>query len=96
MKQFKLSEKAKRKFRYGTNSIILLAVVIVVTVLANVLLEQIPMSVDLTAESLYTITDTTKNILKDLDKDVTIYALYDRVQGESSKNTFNIIKYGYI
>ena len=93
MKQFKLSEKAKRKFRYGTNSIILLAVVIVVTVLANVLLEQIPMSVDLTVESLYTITDTTKNILKDLDKDVTIYALYDRVQGESSQNTFNIIKY---
>lgn len=93
MKKLKLSEKTKRKFRYGTNSIILLAVVIVVAVLANILLEQVPMSVDITAESLYTITDTTKDILKGLEKDVTIYALYDRVKGESSTTTFNIIKY---
>ena len=93
MKKIKLSEKTKRKFRYGTNSIILLIVVIVVAVLVNVLLEQLPMSVDITAESLYTITDTTKDILKKLDKDVQIYALYDRVQGESTTSTFNIIKY---
>ena len=93
MKKVQLSEKTKRKFRYGTNSIILLIVVIVIAILANILLEQIPMSVDITAESLYTITDTTKDILKGLEKDVHIYALYDRVKGEASTTTFNIIKY---
>ena len=80
MAKFKLSEKAKRRFRYGTNSVILMVAVVVIAVLVNVLLEQLPMSVDITSESLYSITDKTKEILNSLDKDVEIYALYDRAK----------------
>ena len=70
MRKINFSEKTKRRFRYGTNSIILMAVVIAVAVLVNVLLEQLPMSADLTKESLYSITDTTKKVLSELDRDV--------------------------
>ena len=93
MKKLQISERTKRRFRYGTNSIVLIIAVIIVAVLVNLLLEQFPMSVDMTAESLYTITDTTRETLQNLDKDVTIYALYDRVKGEASSSTFNVIKY---
>lgn len=65
MRKINFSEKTKRRFRYGTNSIILMAVVIAVAVLVNVLLEQLPMSADLTKESLYSITDTTKKVLSE-------------------------------
>lgn len=92
MRKINFSEKTKRRFRYGTNSIVLMAVVIVVAVLVNVLLEQLPMSVDLTKEALYSITDTTKKILSELDRDVEIIALYDKVKGESSSSTAQVIK----
>lgn len=93
MAKFKLSEKAKRRFRYGTNSVILMVAVVVIAVLVNVLLEQLPMSVDITSESLYSITDKTKEILNSLDKDVEIYALYDRAKGEAKTGTSTVMKY---
>ncbi len=93
MAKFKLSEKTKRRFRYGTNSVILMIVVIVVAVLVNVVLEQLPMTVDITAESLYSVTDTTKDLLEALDKDVEIYALYDQAEGESSSTVAPVMKY---
>ncbi len=72
-----------RSLRYGTNSIILTAVVIAIAVVVNLLVNATGMKFDLTPNKLYTIGDKTKEVLKDLNKDVTIYGLFD----ESKINT---------
>jgi len=83
-----LSKKIKRsfttgKFAKGTNTFILIVVAVAIMVLANVLLEQLPLNIDTTAEGLYTLTDTTKKVLSELEEKIQIYALYDRVAGEA-------------
>ena len=88
-----LSEKTRRRLRFGTNAIVVAIVVVVVVLLANILLSRINMSVDLTGEALYSITDTSKKILSGLNQDVKIYALYDRIKGEGSASAAPIIKY---
>ena len=89
----KLSEKTKRKLKYGTSSIIVIIAVIVIVVLVNLLLEQLPLTADITAESLYSITDQTKECLDGLDKYVTIYALFDKTKGETTTGYAEVIKY---
>lgn len=90
---FKLSEKAKRRFRFGTNALILMIVVIVVVVLANLLIEQLPLTADLTSEELYSVSEDTYEILDGLEKDVEIYALYDEAKGKTDSNLASIMKY---
>ena len=88
----KLSEKTRRKLKYGTGAIIVIVVVAVLAILLNVLLEQLPMSVDITSESLYSITDETKTVLDELEKDVTVYALFDKTKA-STQGYSEIINY---
>ena len=90
---FNLSEKTKRRFRFGTNAVVLMIVVMVVAVLVNLVLEQLPMTVDLTSEELYSVTDKTYEILDDLDKEVEVYALFDQAKGETDSNLASIMKY---
>jgi len=66
-----------RNLKYGTNSVILIAVVIAIAVVVNLLVGMADIKVDLTPNKLYSLSDTTKDILKNLDKDVTIYGLFD-------------------
>ncbi len=73
-----------RSLKYGSNSIILTAVVVAIAVIINVLvvtmpdkLGMAPLKLDLTSNKLYSVGDTTKDILKSLQKDVTIYGMFD-------------------
>ena len=66
-----------RSFKYGTNSMILIAVVVAIAVVVNLLVGMTDLKLDLTPNKLYSITDTTKDILKNLEKDVVIYGLFD-------------------
>lgn len=91
----KLSEKTKRRFRYGTNSVILTAVVIVVTVIFNIVLEKLPLTFDLTAQKLYTLSGDSAEILDEVEKKghkIEIIALYDKVKGESDINRSVVMK----
>lgn len=67
----------RKSLKYGSNSIILIAVVVAIAVLVNILVGMTSLKWDLTPNKLYSISDTTKDILKDLNKDVTIYGLFD-------------------
>lgn len=73
-----------RTFKYGTNSVILIAVVVAIAVILNILVDMAQVKWDLTPNKLYSIGDTTKKILKELDKDVTIYGLFDESKISSS------------
>lgn len=91
----KISEKTKRRFRYGTNSLILTAVVIVITVILNILLEKLPLTFDLTAQKLYTLSEDSVEILDEVKKNgnsVEIIALYDKVKGEADSNKSVVMK----
>jgi len=79
-----------RTLKYGTNSVILIAAVIAIAVVLNILVDMAQAKWDLTPNKLYSIGDTTKKILKELDKDVTIYGLFDesRISSSSSDKEF--------
>ncbi|MCR5694795.1 MAG: GldG family protein [Clostridia bacterium] len=65
-----------------TNLIVFAAIAVAVFVLVNLLAQFIP-NIDNTTGGIFTLTDTTKKTLSELNKDVTIYALFDRVEGEA-------------
>lgn len=66
-----------RSLKYGTNAFILVAAVVAIAVFINVLVGMVEVKWDLTPNKLYSITDTTKDILENLEKDVVIYGLFD-------------------
>ncbi len=71
-----------KRFAKNTNMAVLVIVAVAVFVLVNILFRLLP-DIDLTTGKLFTLTDVTRREMNALEKDVTIYALYDRVEGES-------------
>ncbi len=82
-----------RSLKYGSNSLILIAAVIGIAVLANVLVSPAVMkqiinkdslSIDLTPNKLFTLGEQTDEIVGSLNKEVKVYALYteDRVKSD--------------
>lgn len=67
----------KRSFKYGSNSIILIVAVVVIAILVNLFVGMVDVKVDLTPNKLFSLTDVTKSLLKDLKQDVTITGLFD-------------------
>ncbi|MBQ7841767.1 MAG: Gldg family protein [Lachnospiraceae bacterium] len=67
-----------KTLQFGAYSTGMIAMVLVIAVFANMALSSLPDSytkIDVTDEKLYSITDTTKNLVKNLNEDVTIYIL---------------------
>lgn len=69
-----------RSLKYGSNSVILVAAIIAIAVFVNILVGMTTIKWDLTPNKLFSISDTTKEILSNLDKDVTIYGLFDETK----------------
>lgn len=66
-----------KNLKYGTNAVILVVVVLAIAVVVNMLVGMTDLKLDLTPNKLYSISDTTKDILKNVEKDVIIYGLFD-------------------
>jgi ABC-2 type transport system permease protein len=86
----KVAEVFKRFFRsrslkYGANSIILIIAVIAIVVVVNKLTDMAGLKLDLTPNKIYTMSGENKDILKTLDKDVTIYGLFDEASVSSAE-----------
>lgn len=63
-------------FRYGTFSIIITAVVIAIIVGVNLVVSQLPtelLNIDISEQKLYSVGDTTKELVSTLNEDVSIY-----------------------
>ncbi len=79
MKKFKLTSSANGKvFRSGLYSTAILAAAIVLAVLVNLLVGAIPSKYtefDLSAAKMYTLGDSSRELMQSLDQDVTIYYL---------------------
>lgn len=69
---------SSKKLKLGVFSSAMVVIGIVVTVAVNLVVNALPSSItsiDLTAQKMYSISDDTKEILHNLDEDVTIYVL---------------------
>jgi ABC-2 type transport system permease protein len=66
-----------RNFKYGTNAVILVVSVVVIAILVNILVGMADLKLDLTPNKLFSLTDVTKNELKNLKRDVEIIGLFD-------------------
>ena len=79
MKKFKISSSANGKvFRSGLYSTAILAAAIVLAVLFNLLVGALPQKYtefDLSAAKMYTLGDSSKQLMQSLDQDVTVYYL---------------------
>ena len=67
-----------KQFSFGAYSTGMIAVAVVVAVLVNIVVGELPGSItniDLTGEKLYSLTDQTKEFVKNLEEDITIYVL---------------------
>ncbi len=77
-----------KRMRYGSMStvilVVFLAVVIVINVLVSVIIDRFPLTIDLTDDSIYGLTDDSIEYLSTLDKDVTIYVLSDESTFQTS------------
>ncbi len=74
-RRYSISVKHMTAGAYSTGMI---AVAVAMTVLVNTIVAQLPGSVtalDLSADKMYSLTDVTKNFLKELEQDVTIYVM---------------------
>lgn len=77
--------------RYGTYSIIMTAVVIAIVILVNMIAGQLPdrvKNIDLSGNALYEITKTSKELLKDLDKEVQFHVLAEKSSVDERIQTF--------
>ena len=67
-----------KKFKYGGYATVMTAIVIAAVIVVNLLAGLIPLRLDLTRNKLYTLSEQTYDVLKNLDEDVTIYLLVNQ------------------
>lgn len=70
-----------KSLKFGAYSTGMIAAAVAIVVVANIVLDEMPStwtSVDLTSEKLYSLTDQTKEYVKGIDEDVTIYVLVNK------------------
>ncbi len=65
-----------KKMKYGTNATILTVVFIAILVVLNLIVGTLDLKLDLTKEKLFSLDQQTLDVLKSLDKEISIYALY--------------------
>lgn len=86
------SEKTKRILRFGSGSVFMLIAAVVLFVVLNIILEQLPLSIDVSQDKMYTLSDKTVEKVESLQEKVEIIALYDRVRGEANSQKATIIR----
>jgi hypothetical protein len=87
----KMGNNKRTSLKYGSLSIVSIIVVIVIAVLVNLTMLKLDIKVDITPNKIYSISDKSKDIIKNLKKDVTIYGLFD--EGSIPNDVSNSIGY---
>lgn len=69
--------KYSRSLKYGSNAVILTAIVVALAVFLNMLVGLINVKWDLTPNKVFSVSNTTRDIIKELDRNVEIISLND-------------------
>ena len=85
-----------RKFRYGSASVIYIAIIVAVVVVLNIfadfLTDRFSLKVDMTEEGIYSLTDETRTVLGELDKNVKIYILASQAEMETDASAAQMLE----
>lgn len=76
-------KKAENKISNAIHMMVMTAIVFIAIVLGNILIDKLTNRVDISVFDMYSLTDTTKNVLDKLEKEVTIYIVADGPSNES-------------
>ncbi len=76
---------ADKRIKYGSNTVIVIALIIGILVLVNYLSTRRFLRFDLTEDKRYTVSKATKNVIKDLDDIVTITAYFSTEPAEVNR-----------
>ena len=92
----RLAQKRRRRFGLVATLITVgvVAAVVVLNVLAGVLMDRYPLSIDLTSGSLYGISDETIDYIQSLDQDVTIHVLATKESLAYSYDYMDLVQAG--
>lgn len=82
---------ASRRLKYGTSAIVIMLSTIILFIVMNLLVGLIPWQVDLTPEGLYSVGEQTEELLGSVNKEVTIYGLFDPTKIDASNNYSGIM-----
>lgn len=90
MKDLKIKETFKSiKFKGGAYTTAVSLVVIVIILLVNIIVTELGIQIDVTSDNLYTLTDTTKDYVKSIDDEVTLYYLVEA--GNEDQQTKEVV-----
>lgn len=91
-KEYAASMFQTNSFHHGSYSILLSCIVIALAIIVNLVVNALPSSmihVDISSNQVYTLSDQTKEIVKNLEQDITIYALY--TDGNEDETTMQLL-----
>lgn len=87
--------KNKKTFRYSVNSSVIIVGAIIITLLLNAILvtlnDKFSLEIDFTEDGIYELTDTTKDLLDQLEKDVEILMFTDGMESEQVSMIKNVL-----
>ena len=84
---------SSKKFRYGSSSFIIVAVVIALFIVVNITVPLLELEFDLTPEGLYTLSDTSREIIDGMDDEIEIIGLMDPTKVSSESSYYKVIKF---
>ena len=88
--------KNAKKLKYGINSTVIVIGAIIATILINSILvafdDKISLEIDLTQNEIYKLSDSTKEVVKNINKDTKIGILYDGREVDESDEFMSVIK----
>ena len=83
----------RRDAKYGTNALVTIIAVLGIIILVNFIVSKRNYRMDLTAGNLFSLSEQTVKILKNLDKNVEIYAFFKSIEDRQMRNL--MIEYAY-
>ncbi len=86
--QFRQKQINKRSLKYGTGSLLSVLIMLGIVVLLAFVTSRHTARADLTAQGLYSLSEQTKSVLNDLNKDVNIIAFYKQSDQVMAKDIF--------
>ena len=88
--------KNTKKVKYGINSSVIIIGAIIAVILFNSILvafdDKISLEIDLTQNEIYKLSDSTKEVVKDIDEDTKIAILYDGKEVDASDEFLVVMK----
>ena len=80
----------EKRVRYGGYATLVTLAALVILIVINLIIQQVPAEIDMTENKLFTLSQQTYDLIEKLEEDVTIYGLYKT--GQESENVVDVLR----